>query len=78
MAHPTLTVIGLGRMGSALAGCFAAAGSGHEQALIGLGCIRKKVERHLMVKALAPAEALPDPFPTRDVHLVSGDVELSP
>ncbi|MCB9650780.1 MAG: hypothetical protein H6730_29950 [Deltaproteobacteria bacterium] len=58
--------------------CFAAAGSGHEQALIGLGCIRKKVERHLMVKALAPAEALPDPFPTRDVHLVSGDVELSP
>ncbi|MCP5198781.1 MAG: NAD(P)-dependent oxidoreductase [Gammaproteobacteria bacterium] len=26
MAHPTLTVIGLGRMGSALAGCFAAAG----------------------------------------------------
>jgi hypothetical protein len=56
--------------------CFAAAGSGYEQALIGLGCIRKKAERHVMLKALSGAPSLPDPFPTRDVHLMSGDVEL--
>ena len=56
--------------------CFAAAGSGHEQALIGLGCIRKKAERHVMVKQLSGGAKLPDPFPTKDVHVTSGDVEL--
>lgn len=56
---------------------FAAAGSQAEQALIGLGCIRKKVDRHVMVKVLAgPALTWPDAFPTRDLLLSAGDFAL--
>lgn len=57
--------------------CFAVAGSNTEQAMLGLGCIRKKVERVLVAKPLDPeAPELPSPFPAKDVGLTSGDFDL--
>ena len=56
--------------------CAAAAGSAYEHVLISVGCIRKKVDRHFMVRSLGAALALPDPFPTTGVRLVSADLSL--
>lgn len=54
--------------------CFAPAGSSTEQALLGLGGIRRKVERSFMMRRLHGAP--PVDLGARDVHLFAGDVEL--
>lgn len=57
--------------------CFAPAGTAREQALLGLGCIRKKVERAFLIKRLDPnAPAIPSPVTARDVPISAGDLEL--
>lgn len=57
--------------------CFAPANTSREQALLGLGCIRKKVERVFMVRRLdTEAPELPTPFVAKDLQVSSGDLEL--
>lgn len=57
--------------------CFAVAGSSTEQAMLGLGCIRKKVERVLVLRRLDPESVeLPSPYPAKDAGLVAGDLDL--
>jgi len=56
--------------------CFAAAGSCIEQALISMSCIRKKVDRNLMLRPLSADIELADPFPTERIQLSSGDLSL--
>lgn len=56
--------------------CTAAGGSAVEQALVSMSCIRKKVDRHFLVRALDPTLTLPGPSATEDVRLTSGDLSL--
>lgn len=70
-----LALVALSEEGDALR-CFAAAGSLSEQALISMSCIRKKVDRNVMMKALRPGLDIPDPFSTERVQLSSGDLSL--
>jgi hypothetical protein len=56
--------------------CFAPAGTAREQALLGLGCIRKKVERAFLVKRLDTNAPALSPPTARDIPVSSGDLEL--
>jgi hypothetical protein len=54
---------------------FAAAGSATEQALLGIGCIRRKVDRAFMVRGLGAPGSGPA-LDARAVRLAAADVEL--
>lgn len=57
--------------------CFAPGGTAREQALLGIGCIRKKVERVLLVQRLdESAPELEAPFEAKEIHISAGDLEL--
>ncbi len=56
--------------------CCAASGSATEQALISVGCIRKKIDRHILLKELSGEVDLPGSFMTERVQLTSGDLSL--
>lgn len=56
--------------------CCAASGSATEQTLISIGCIRKKIDRHILLKDLTGELDLPDAFVTERVQLTSGDLSL--
>jgi hypothetical protein len=55
---------------------FAVAGSNIEQALIGMGGVRKKAERLLVVKRLGENAPAPESLDPTKVALRAGDLEL--
>ena len=55
---------------------FAVAGSNIEQALIGMGGVRKKAERLLVVKRIREDAPALDSLDVRKVALRAGDLEL--
>ncbi len=57
--------------------CFAVEGSHTEQTLVSLGCIRKKLERTVLVARIAvDAPELASPLDPKQVSLDAGDLEL--
>lgn len=57
--------------------CFSPGGTAREQALLGVGCIRKKVERVLLVHRLdEAAPKLEAPFLAKEIQISAGDLEL--
>ncbi len=57
--------------------CFSPGGTSREQALLGVGCIRKKVERVLLVCRLDErAPKLEAPFVAKEIQISAGDLEL--